>query len=60
MSESNLVRVIHKVRAFIGGRTYDPGEEALISENDFHESVHTRVDEPAAVEAADPATDATP
>lgn len=53
MSESNLVRVIHKVRAFIGGRTYDPGEEALISENDFHESVHTRVDEPAPDAAGD-------
>lgn len=37
------VKVIHKQRAYIGGRTYVVGEEAEIDEKDFAESVHEKV-----------------
>lgn len=43
-----LVKVIHKVAAYIGGRSYRPGDEAEIDENDFAESVHERLDPPLA------------
>lgn len=36
------VKVIHKTRAYIGGITYDPGQEAEIDEKDFNESTHEK------------------
>jgi hypothetical protein len=39
------VKVIHKTRAYIGGRTYDPGEEAEIDEKDFNESTHAKAED---------------
>lgn len=41
MSEGKLIRVIHKVAAYIEGRSYRPGDEAVIAESHFNESVHT-------------------
>lgn len=40
------VKVTHKTRAYIGGRTYDPGEVAEIDEKDFNESTHTLLEGP--------------
>lgn len=40
-----MLRVSFKQRAFIGGRTYDGGEEGLIDKSDFHESVHTLLED---------------
>lgn len=48
-----MLKVVHKTRAYIGGRTYDPGEEASIDEKDFHDTVHTLIEEPK-VEEPDP------
>jgi ribosomal protein L12E/L44/L45/RPP1/RPP2 len=56
MSESKMIRVIHKVMAYIEGVTYRAGDEATIAEHHFNEAVHTLVEEPAAAPAA-PATD---
>lgn len=42
----SMIKVIHKVRAYIAGRTYGPGEEGLIDEVHFNESVHEKVAEP--------------
>lgn len=40
----SIITVIHKVRAFIGGRTYGPGEIADIDETDFAPETHDKVD----------------
>lgn len=40
-----LINVIHKVRAYIDGRTFGPGETASIDEMHFNENVHDEIDE---------------
>jgi len=60
---SIFVNVIHKVRAYIEGRTYDQGEAARLPKHLVDEHVHTIVSveaapEPAVADAV-PAKDAT-
>jgi hypothetical protein len=39
-----LMKVIHKVRAYIDGRTFGPGETAEIDEMHFNDAVHDEID----------------
>ena len=43
----NLITVLHKARAFIGNRIYEPGDTATIAADQFSPEVHDILTAPA-------------